>query len=247
VNTFSLFDWQHNPPVRVVIGCGVYAHALAQVLDAGFVPAAALEAPLGQNDSARLLTSMNRLLMVADSNGRTADMLWRYEKFLTWVKRLTSDKEFHMFGTVFVLTEDWADETARDLAGGLGFEAFGHRKGAVVWRRSQSLSSLLSNLEMLKPTDVQHVESHQANAPRRRALVHLKKAISAGDAGQVLNAARAAANEFRGKEILLDHFCQPPFHAPGGRWRSWIRDVVTNGVTPERQKEGEELLSVLRC
>jgi hypothetical protein len=231
----------------LAIGSGVYAKSLAQVLDLPLLIPILLEQEpkLESGDSPFLLNSLERILIIADEISRIAELLWRYESLCAWIEKLTSAKECHLFSTLFVLTETWDAKLEEQLASVFGLAHFDAEKGIVVWRRSESLIGLVNTLTGLGKADIQRIRQRQSNQPRRIALAGLKKALlTTGDA-QILHAARLVAGEFKQDCHSMDNFCRPPFHLNGNSWRLWISQTVTEGVTPERRKLGEELLSTL--
>jgi hypothetical protein len=231
----------------LVIGSGVYAKSLAQLLEKPLVPPCILdqEPKLESGDSPHLLNSLERILIVADETARTPELLWRFEKLSTWIEKMTSAKECHLFSMLFVLTETWDEKQEEQLASVFGLAHFDPEKGLVVWRRSESLTGLLKTLTRLGKADIQRIRQRQSNQPRRIALAGLKKALLTTDDLQILHAARLVAAEFEQDRHSMDNFCRPPFHPNGNSWRLWISQTVTDGVTPERRKLGEELLSTL--
>lgn len=231
----------------LAIGSGVYAKSLARVLDLPLLIPVLLdqEPKLESGDSPLVLNSLARILIVADEISRIAELLWRCEKLFAWIDKLTSARECHMFGILFLLTETWDAKLEEQLASVFGLAHFNPEKGVAVRRRSESLTGLLNTLTGLGKTDIQRIRQRQSNQPRRIAFAGLKMALLTADDAQILHAARLVAEEFKQDCHSMDNFCRPPFHPNGNSWRLWISQTVTGGVTPERRRLGEELLSTL--
>jgi len=146
---------------------------------------------------------------------------------------------------VFVLGDDDTAGSAAGLANGLGLDSLDASQGFMLWRRSEPLRRLLDQLPHLASTDAQTVMDAQNCQPRRTVLLQLKQAIALGSLDQIAATARQVSLQFQDDLPALDNYCIPPCHFNGNAWRSWLKTVVTGGVTPDLQMNAHRLLPTL--
>lgn len=242
-----LSRWIDHPPSYLIVGAGVYARSLAQVVHGDLITDEMLDQgppSLCSGSYARVFDAFKSLLFVVDA-WSIADVLWRFDQFSLWIEKLSGAAEFHEFAAVFVFGRNESDQFERALANGLGLNGFDNTDGTIVWRRSQSLLTLVQELGRIPKTDLQSVRTRRANRPRRQTLVNLKNSIAFENDELVLIASERVAQEFKYDNHALDSFCIPPFHLNGNAWRWWISRVVTEGVTPDTRARAREMLPTL--
>jgi hypothetical protein len=240
--------WFSAPPRSLVAGDGPYAQSLAQLLGADFI---LLDQFNGGPDALEngalpeLLDGLETVFLVIPEALPLPQVLWHHHWIWQWALSLARARNYHQLAIVFVLGKDDTEAFATGLANGLGLDRLDPSQGFMLWRRSEPLRLLLNQLPDLATTDAQTVMDAQNSLPKRRALVQLKQVIALGSPDQIADSARHVSVEFQDDLPALDNYCQPPCHPNGNAWRSWLKTVVTEGVTPDSQINAQRLLPTL--
>jgi hypothetical protein len=165
-----------------------------------------------------------------------------------WVKKLTRAGDQHDLAVLFILPVDASDTYVDAIAVGLGVRDIDPvTTGHAVWRPSGALPELIGVLAKIRPKDWVSMQARQASDSRHTALARLHDAIARDNFSVVKEAACNVASTFSGHEYQLDLFCRPPSHHHGKLLRAWLKEAVTNSVTPDgwadRRKQIAEWLA----
>lgn len=230
-------EWRNAPPQAIATGDGPYTAALAAVLGMASVSLAQLQSGLEANESGRyprVFEDLKRVFLVVPDDMPAAEALHCHQLVWGLVKKLSSAGDHHDLAFLFVLPADAPRNYEQSLAIGLAVpEINPATTGHGVWRRSASLSELLTLAASTQPKDLLALRARQASDPRHGALAKLRTAVAQDDPSTGKEAAREAIAAFSGHEYHLDLFCRPPRHPHGHRLRAWLNDAVTSPVTQD--------------
>lgn len=246
-------QWTEQFPRALVIGAGVYARTLAEILGTGgLVTAAMLEQGLRlPNDIEELKgklpvwSDVSSVLLLWETGLSQADVIWRHLRLWELVKDWTERPEFHEISWIVVLSDPINDDSRDSLQRQLSVHAFDGSHGYSLWERSSGLGELLNLMQTTPKTDLQTWHVRQRGDAGRMVLAALHEALSGGDFAVIKCATDAAWTYFESRLIQLDFYCHPPCHPNGHAWRGWLRDAVTRPVTPDIHRAGCELLPML--
>jgi hypothetical protein len=238
-------QWYAEPPQMLVGPDGVYGRALAQVLGAtGFTTEMLRRGPepLQNGSFPNVFDSVQRVLLCVEERTSTAEVIWQHDRLRHWLELLTGAAEYHEVGFVFIAGEHDAQPLDALLRVELGLGSDQEASGITLWRKTESLASLLSALNAVGKRDLQTLRTFRAGQLQRQVLIQLKAAILTGNTNQIHHSAKDVARVFQHDQLSLDNFCNPPCHKNGNAWRRWISRVVTEGVTQELGTEGNDLV-----
>ena len=233
-------------PVHLVVGNGVFARALSQVMGAQVLSGDELESdPAVSGAYPLVLDSLRVVFLVIEASQSLAQAISQHDQIWVWVKRLTTAAECHEIGIVFVPLDGMADSVEFRLGDMLGISSLSCM-GVAVWRPESSLSHLLTTLSTMGKADYQLMHRRRANQPKRLALEEMARAIKEGDLNAIARSVAAVCEVFKTDLHALDSFCRNPSHANGNSWRIWMQGVVTGSVTPECIDQANKLLPTLK-
>ncbi|HRI12305.1 MAG TPA: hypothetical protein PLX89_04800 [Verrucomicrobiota bacterium] len=178
----------------------------------------------------QVLNRLDKAILVAESSHSAADLLQLHAALWRWIEKLSPAGEQHEVAILFVMQPLLGDAFAGSLALGLGLELFVPSLGHGVARMGDSLESLCRTASTIRPCDLPPLLARQAGNARHKLIRKLIKAESPND---LVDAARAVSEGFRGQEYLLDLFCRPPGHRNGNLFRAWLREAVRGGISFE--------------
>jgi hypothetical protein len=246
-------EWIKKPPRTLVVGEGVYARALAGILaPGGLVTAKMLLQGLrvphdmpGMRGKPRVWRDVGLIVLLWESELSTADVIWRHAQLWRTIQEWTEHLEFHELKWIIGLIDLPDNDTRERLRQQLLVSALDGNDGYGLWDRSSGLPRLLDLAEATCGVVYQEWEARKREDTGRLMLGDVRDALRAGDAGPIKSAANAAWDHFKLRLVDVDSYCQPPCHPNGHRWRDWLRDAVTNPVTPDTQQRGNEMLALL--
>lgn len=230
-------DWLSDPPKALVAGTGPYSAALAFILGAARLSFDELRSgPPGSEDEGfpRLLEQLAHAILVVPEQMSVAEAVECHGLVWHWIAKLSSTGDEHELRFLLVLPPHASADYERGLAMGLGLPEIAREKaGHGIWKQSGSLADLINAVRTIHPSDMVALRCRRAADARHIALARLRNSVEAADADGVKVAAGEVAALFSGHEYQLDVFCRAPSHRHGNLLRSWLRETVTKGVTPD--------------
>jgi hypothetical protein len=240
-------EWQFTPPEAFVAGDGPYAAALATVLGAKAISLDHLASGPGSTDHGgylQVFDKLARVFLVIPEQMSAAEAIQFHQSVWDWIGKLASAGDQHELAFVFVLPVDASKRFEAALAAGLGLPRIDPAStGHAAWRRSGSLTELLSLLASIQPMDLVPIRARRAADAMHASLAKLHAAAAISDGNALREAARDVVAAFSGSEYLLDVFCTPPSHQHGNLLRSWLKTVVTESVNPQEWMDGMKKLA----
>lgn len=243
-------EWQHSPPTTLVVGDGLCTAALAMIF--GTIPlplTTLLDGPLTDEKGRfhRVFEDLKHAFIVVGEGMSAAAVIQCHQAVWNWVVKISSKKDEHGLGIVFVLP-DAANAYADGIAVGLSLsESDPATTGHALWYRSGSLVELVDVATRTIPVDLVPLRNRLARDVKHAALAQLRDAITGDDSCAVVSAAKNVLAEFSGHEYQLDVFCSPPSHRHGNLLRKWLHAAVTDSVTPEQHSNARhEIATWLR-
>ncbi len=236
---YSLDEWSAAPPHLLVAGDGPFAVALGQVLSGTMISLNALderaqEDEVAGGESYHLLEELHSIMMIVPLNAGFTDVARWVDQVWGMVERFSSAKDQHDLRWLFVpVANDHVrlEEGLRAvLAMQTGAQLTTHGYG--VWCPQRSLEALVGGWQTIDPTDLFTLRARRNRDGRWRALRALLDAVQGENPEAVVAVANEVATHFFKHEYLLDVFCRPPSHQHGNKFRHWLAEIVTHGVTP---------------
>lgn len=234
----TLMNWLVEPPSLLVIGEGPYALAMSQILGAAFLEENEFMSGPSSDEDGRypqVCRKLERVFLVTGSSHGPTDILTAHDKLWDWVQKLSPEGDQHELTVVFVLPPSGAHSLSSALAAGLALEQFGPDvSGHGVVCMGDPLEEILEVAGTIKPQDLPPLRARRAGDLRHAAIRALQ---SAGTDKDLFAAAKGVAAAFINQEYLLDLFCKRPCHQNGNQLRTWLKGIVTNGVTHDSMQE----------
>jgi hypothetical protein len=242
--------WSSDPPKIIVAGAGPYASRLAQSLGVIPIPLQQLEggpAPKSDGMFDRRLNALEQVYLLIPEEMSAAEALSYHHWIWDWIEKLTTGKDCHSVSFIFIIGSEAPEAFDRAISTSLALAALDPRIcGHAIWRRSGDLASLTELAERTSPRDLQALRGRRASDVRRKSLAALAAtAMSTAQARAWFAAAKTVTNAFEGRESDIDLFCVPPCHLHGNLLRDWLHCAAIGPVTPELQKRGAELFSLI--
>lgn len=239
-------------PRALVVGEGVYARVLAEVLAADLITDDMLEGGIrlrrefGQTESeVPIWKDVTTAIFCWGTDLSLAHLLWRHLRIWKLIKKWTELKDVHEIACVIAVYDALDDQTQASLRQELIIPALDGTNGYSLWMRSTGLAALLALTQLANKTYFQQWQIRQRGNEGRRVLVDLRRALTGDDKDVMRSAIMAAWRYFEPRQIQLDFYCERPCHPNGHQWRKWLREAVTPPVTPEVMEAGRALLPLI--
>ena len=246
-------DWLNKRPDILIVGEGSCARALSAVIQGAETVIFETKGdgsslPKGWESRIRKLSPLQNvkaILLIWQSDMSAGDLVWRHSRLWEFILEWNGDDEFQKMGWVIATAHTQSAEQRHQLARQLLVPDLSGDHGYVLWERNSGLLELLEVVEQVHRVDRQEWEARKQHDAKRRRLADLTKVLLNGDLEDVGNYSQAVLAQFEALEMEIDNYCVPNCHTHGNQWRSWLRDAVTNDVTPEMMARGRSLLPLL--
>ncbi len=246
-------DWLNKRPDTLIVGEGACARALSAVIQGAETvifetTGDGSSLPKGWESRIRKLSPLQdvkTILLIWQSDMSAGDLLWRHARLWEFLLEWNSKDEFQKIGWVIVTNQVPGEEQRQQLARQILVPDLSGDHGYVFWGRTSGLPKLLEAVEQTHRGDCQEWQARRLHDAKRRQLAGLRKVLLDGDLDAVSKNSQAVLAQFKALEIEIDNYCVPNCHTNGNQWRSWLRNAVTNDVTPEMVARGRSFLPLL--